>query len=93
MGLQHTGVAMEEVEHKRHRVFRISTELLAEVLLLPPGTRIVGVCDKQYMFSGEIAVKVENPAFDPVPPCKAIPECAPLYKAVTTPKFDGWGPR
>jgi hypothetical protein len=80
-------------ECKRVRIFRVSHELLAEVLMLPAGTKIVGVSEQPFFFSGELAIKVEHPAFDPVPPVKAIPEYAPMYSQVTTPKFDGWQPR
>lgn len=81
--------AHRDAEPKRHRVFRVSHELLAEVLLLPPGTKVVATADDAPF--GRLLVKIEHPDFPPVPAGHAIPEVQPRYTTVSAPKFVGWG--
>lgn len=74
----------------RVRIIRVSNELLASVLLLPPGCKIVGVSDQLYFDQDQIAIKVESPDFDPVPEGTRVPEAGATYQQETVAKFAGW---
>lgn len=77
---------------RRQKILRVSNELLAEILKLPPGTRITGVSDQQFFTTDSIAIKIEHPSFAPVEPENVLPECTALYTEVRTAVFEGWIP-
>lgn len=76
--------------HKRQAILRISGESLAEVLKLPPGTRIVDISPHVFFNTSEFALKVEHASFPEVMPGYPVPTVNALYRTVRTAEFMGW---
>lgn len=64
---------------KRQAIIRVSFDLLAEALRLPPGVRVVDVSQHLYFDSGDVALKLEGECFEPVTPGAAIPQVEPQW--------------
>jgi hypothetical protein len=79
------------------RIMRVSNDLLANLLCLPPGTQVMGVCDRDpHSFAtGTFAVEVSHPDLPPVPEGSPIPDVNPCYTHDKNdrPVFLEWGLR
>lgn len=82
----------EKVVSRNIARFRITFELLAQMLLLPDGTKIQAVrVDPEYPF--DLEIRAEHPELKPVGDCCAIPLINPSYRLSITyhPEFESWG--
>lgn len=77
-----------EIQHMA--VLRITHDLLIEALKLPAGTRILDISRDQFFLTDEVALKIEHPSLDSVPPGRPLPVVAPCYRKTHTVHFDGW---
>lgn len=92
-----SGVASSDPSAEgRVAVFRVSYELLAQALMLPPGAEILSTSDGAYFGPGVIAVRVASAKFPPVVPGEGFPAVCPTYRADYTRQgerhlsFAGW---
>ncbi len=86
------------MSENRQRIVKVTRELLMEVLKFPPGTRLVDIsCHVSNCFiSDTVALKIEGPDFEPVPPGGVIPEVSAEYRSVPgtrVPEFVGFKER
>lgn len=72
------------------RIVKIDRTLLADVLCLPAGTRIIDVSGQMYFDTDNIAFKIEHDDFDPVEPGQAIPEICPQFRRNPQTEFVTW---
>lgn len=76
---------------KRQAILRVSRELLAEILLLPKGSKILDFSPHLFFESGDLAIKISHPNFPECKPGDSIPQVCPTYREVRSTVFCGWG--